>query len=68
MANIQRNYFDDKQQHVAVPAGREKPQKTFNPATASTPVHRLISSADHRTYMATNQTGWNLFYKHIYID
>jgi len=61
MANIQRNYFDDKQQHVAAPAGREKPQKTFNPATASTPVHRLISSADHRTYMATNQTGWNSF-------
>ncbi|CAF5158998.1 unnamed protein product, partial [Rotaria sp. Silwood1] len=28
----------------------------FKPATASTPVHRLISSVEQRIYMSTNQT------------
>jgi len=57
MNNIQRNYFNNKQQEVLEQIVREKPQRTFKPATASTPVHRLISSVDHRTYMTTNQTG-----------
>jgi len=63
MNNIQRNHFDNEQQQqqIVEPIVRDKPQRTFKPATASTPVHRLISSADHRTYMATNQTGWNSF-------
>ncbi len=52
--NIQRNYLDNEQHSIVV---REKPQRTFKPATASTPVHRLISSVDHRTYMTTNQIG-----------
>jgi hypothetical protein len=53
---VQRNHFD-QERHVAIPTGRERPQATFKPATASTPVHRLISSADHRTYMTTDQAG-----------
>jgi hypothetical protein len=57
MNNIQRNYFNNKQHEVLEQIVREKPQRTFKPATASTPVHRLISSVDHRTYMTTNQTG-----------
>jgi uncharacterized OB-fold protein len=57
MNHIQNNYFDDEQQQIVGTVVREKPQKIFKPATASTPVHRLISSVDHRTYMATNQTS-----------
>ncbi|UJR20732.1 hypothetical protein I4U23_023851 [Adineta vaga] len=40
-------------EHETIP---EKPQRTFNPATASTPVHRLISSVDSHMYHSTNQT------------
>ncbi|CAF4369109.1 unnamed protein product, partial [Adineta steineri] len=63
LTNIQRNHFEDdeQQQHVVTSTVRERPQKTFKPATASTPVHRLVSSVDHRTYMSTNQPGLNLF-------
>jgi hypothetical protein len=57
MVNIQRNHFDEEQS--TVPIVREKPQRTFKPATASTPVHRLISSVDQRVYMTTNQTGFS---------
>ncbi|CAF3748329.1 unnamed protein product [Adineta steineri] len=60
LTNIQRNHFEDEQQqHVVTSTVRERPQKTFKPATASTPVHRLVSSVDHRTYMSTNQPGIN---------
>ncbi|CAF4469425.1 unnamed protein product, partial [Rotaria sp. Silwood2] len=56
MTNIQRNYFhDDQQDYSEKLIIREEPQRNFEPATASTPVHRLISSVDHQTYMATNQ-------------
>jgi len=50
VANMQRNPIENEQ-----PIVRDKPtQKTFKPATASTPVHRLISAVDHRTYMTTD--------------
>ncbi|CAF3394742.1 unnamed protein product [Rotaria sp. Silwood1] len=54
MTNIQLSYFDDtlKEEEIL----QEKPQRTFKPATASTPVHRLIASVDQRIYMSTNQT------------
>jgi kinesin family protein 2/24 len=57
ISNIQKNYSDNEQQEVIGTIVRENPQRTFKPATASTPVHRLMTSVDHRTYMATNQTG-----------
>ena len=55
MTNIPINSMDDniKEQEI-VP---EKTQRTFKPATASTPVHRLISSADQRIHMLINQKG-----------
>ncbi|CAF1231475.1 unnamed protein product [Adineta ricciae] len=56
LTTIQTNYFDDER-HVAIPTGKEKTQRTFKPATASTPVHRLISSVDHETYMSTDHLG-----------
>jgi hypothetical protein len=39
------NYFNETIKE------QEKSQRNFKPATASTPVHRLISSVDHQTYM-----------------
>ncbi|CAF2554581.1 unnamed protein product [Rotaria sp. Silwood2] len=60
MTNIQRNYFhDDQQDYSEKLIIREEPQRNFEPATASTPVHRLISSVDHQTYMATNQIDFD---------
>ncbi|CAF3497184.1 unnamed protein product [Rotaria sp. Silwood1] len=60
MTNIQRNYFhDDQQDYSENLIVREEPQRAFEPATASTPVHRLISSVDHQTYMATNHTDFD---------
>jgi hypothetical protein len=55
IANIQMNYIDDtiKEQEIL----QDKSQRIFKPATASTPVHRLISSVDQRLYMSTNPTG-----------
>lgn len=41
-----RRNHSEHDRHVAIPTGKERSQTTFNPATASTPVHRLISSAD----------------------
>ncbi|CAF3919812.1 unnamed protein product [Rotaria sp. Silwood2] len=54
VTNIEVNYFDDtlKEEEIL----QEKPQRTFKPATASTPVHRLISSVDQNIYMSINQT------------
>lgn len=45
-------------EHEIIP---EKPQRTFYPATASTPIHRLISSLDTHMHQPTNQTGLFLF-------
>lgn len=56
---LQKNYIDEEQLLPTDPTAREKPQQNFRPATASTPVHRLIASVDQRVYMATNQTGTN---------
>jgi hypothetical protein len=44
MTNIQMNYNDD------IKIEQDKPQRTFKPATASTPVHRLMPSVDQRIY------------------
>jgi kinesin family protein 2/24 len=52
MNNIQRNYIDNEPQVV-----REKSQRTFKPATASTPVQRRITAVEHRTYMTNNPAG-----------
>jgi hypothetical protein len=41
------NYFDETIKE------QEKSQQNFKPATASTPVHRLISSVDQRIYTST---------------
>lgn len=60
MGSIQRHYgHDEQQQHQY----SEKHQRRFEPATASTPLHRLISSVDHQTYLATNQKGLNIFHR-----
>ena len=66
---LQRNYEDDEQQDVIESTSRGKPQRTFKPATASTPVHRRIAAVDHRTYMSTNQTGYyySLVTVHLWI-
>jgi len=62
IANTQINPIDDTiKEHEILP---DKPQRTFKPATASTPVHRLISSADQRIYTSTNPTG---LFTYIYI-
>lgn len=50
VATVQRN-------HSNKPFVRDESQRIFEPATASTPLHRQISSVDHQTYMAINQTG-----------
>ncbi|CAF3544250.1 unnamed protein product [Rotaria sordida] len=60
ITNIQRNYFhNDQEEYSEKFIGREESQRIFEPATASTPVHRLISSVDHQTYMTTNQTDFD---------
>jgi hypothetical protein len=60
MNNIQRNYFDNEQQ-IVESIVRDKPQRIFKPGTASTPVHRLISSVDHKTYMKISpDTNWKI--------
>lgn len=53
--NIHMSYFDDtsKDQDII----QEKPKKTFKPATASTPVHRLISLIDQDTHTSINHAG-----------
>ncbi|UJR28875.1 hypothetical protein I4U23_010097 [Adineta vaga] len=57
ITKTQKNQFDDEH-HIAIPTGKEKSQRAFKPATASTPVHpRLISSVEHQTYMSTDQIG-----------
>ncbi|CAF0902470.1 unnamed protein product [Rotaria sordida] len=56
MTNIQMSYFDDSlKEEEKEEILQEKPQRTFKPATASTPVHRLISSVDQHIYVSTNQ-------------
>ena len=62
MNHLQRNYVDDddddEQREVIEPTTRGKPQRTFKPATASTPVQRRMTAVDHRTYMSTKPSGW----------
>jgi hypothetical protein len=48
MTNISMNYFDETNKE------QEKTERNFKPATASTPVHRLISSVEQRIYTSTN--------------
>ena len=59
MESVQTSSADEtsKEQDV-VP---EKPQRISNPAMASTPVHRLISSVDSHNYLSTNPTGSIVF-------
>lgn len=57
-SGLQRNYQDDGQQDVIESTTRGKPQRTFKPATASTPVQRRMNAVDHRTYMANNPIGY----------
>ncbi|CAF0858388.1 unnamed protein product [Adineta steineri] len=54
IVDIQMNSNDNiiKEQEIA----HDNPQRIFRPATASTPVHRLISSTDENIYMSRNQT------------
>jgi hypothetical protein len=52
------NRDDDVPLVKATTETRDKPQeKLFKPATASTPVHRSVSSVDHRTYLSTKHAG-----------
>ncbi|CAF4178972.1 unnamed protein product [Rotaria socialis] len=53
-ASMHMSYSDDtSKQHEVI---HEKPQRTFKPATASTPVHRLVSSVDQNIYKSTIHT------------
>ena len=56
-STLRNNYVDEPNGSIKSTANKNKPQATFKPATASTPVHRLLSSVDHRLYMATNPSG-----------
>ena len=47
ISNIQIHH--EKEEQLNVPTIREKQSQTFKPATASTPINRLISSIDHQT-------------------
>ena len=49
---VQTNYFQQMEKE------QEKAQRTFKPATASTPVQRLIPTVDQRIYSSINATGW----------
>ena len=51
LTSLKTNSFVEENPSIVGTLGRDKPQKTFKPGTASTPVHRLISSVDQRIYM-----------------
>lgn len=55
---LQQSYPEAQEPGATVSLNKQKPQKTFNPATASTPVHRLVSSVDQRIYMTTKPSGY----------
>lgn len=48
---VQTNFFNDLMKE------QEKSQRNFKPATASTPVHRLIPTVDQRMYTSSNPAG-----------
>ncbi|CAF2168879.1 unnamed protein product [Rotaria magnacalcarata] len=64
ITNLPINHFhreqqQQQQQYSEKPLIREESQRNFEPATASTPLHRHISSVDHQTYMAINQIDFD---------
>lgn len=59
MTSFKRNALIEEDRSTADPTTKGKPQKTFRPATASTPVHRLVSSVDQRIYMDHHPGGWS---------
>ena len=60
---VQRDSSKQKETPSVVSVPKNKSLKVFKPGTASTPVHRLLSSVDHRVYMAIHHPGLTTYSK-----